>query len=409
MQAIILAAGMGRRLGELTRYDTKCMIEVNGIRIIDRLLANLAVARLSRIVLVIGFQGDKLRAYLGNEYCGIPIYYLENPYYAYTNNIYSLFLARHHLASDDTLLLESDIVFEKRILERVLEEPYPDVAVVDRYKSWMDGTMVTVDEKQFIVDFVSKHTFSYEKTPTYFKTVNIYRFSKEFSVGKYVPFLEAYCKCFDNSAYYEQILAVLSLLDKAGLKALPLEGEKWYEIDDMQDLDIAETLFGKKEGLLPGYQKRYGGYWRFPFLFDFAYLVNPHFPTERMLEELKANFDKLLRQYPSGSYVNRRLVAKHWSIPAEAVAVGNGAAELIRKLMELLSGRMGVILPTFEEYLVGDDRIETFLPLGPGYRYTVSDLKTFFEDKGVTSLLLLNPDNPSGNSIPYEDLISLAG
>ena len=95
---------------------------------------------------------------------------------------------------------------------------HPDVAVVDRYKSWMDGTMVTVDEKQFIVDFVSKHTFSYEKTSTYFKTVNIYRFSKEFSVGKYVPFLEAYCKCFDNSAYYEQILAVLSLLDKAGLK-----------------------------------------------------------------------------------------------------------------------------------------------------------------------------------------------
>lgn len=110
------------------------------------------------------------------------------------------------IASDDTLLLESDIVFEKRILERVLEEPYPNVAVVDRYKSWMDGTMVTVDEKQFIVDFVSKHTFSYEKTSTYFKTVNIYRFSKEFSVGKYVPFLEAYCKCFDNSAYYEQIL-----------------------------------------------------------------------------------------------------------------------------------------------------------------------------------------------------------
>lgn len=45
----------------------------------------------------------------------------------------------------------------------MLEEPYPDVAVVDRYKSWMDGTMVTVDEKQFIVDFVSKHTFRTKK------------------------------------------------------------------------------------------------------------------------------------------------------------------------------------------------------------------------------------------------------
>ncbi|WP_139119184.1 aminotransferase class I/II-fold pyridoxal phosphate-dependent enzyme, partial [Bacteroides fragilis] len=89
--------------------------------------------------------------------------------------------------------------------------------------------------------------------------------------------------------------------------------------------------------------------------------------------------------------------------------VGNGSAELRRKLMELLPGIMGVILPSFEEYLVRAYRIESFFPFGPGYRYTVSDLKTFFEDKGVPSLLLLNPANPSGSSIPYEDLISLTG
>ena len=90
----------------------------------------------------------------------------------------------------------------------------------------------------------------------YYKTVNIYKFSKEFSRTHYVPFLEAYTKALGNKEYYEQVLRVITLLDKCELKALPLDGQKWYEIDDVQDLDIAETLFANSVTKLSRYQKR---------------------------------------------------------------------------------------------------------------------------------------------------------
>ena len=73
MQAIILAAGMGRRLGEFTKQNTKCMVQVNGTRLIDRLLGQLSKLSLSRIVIVIGYEGEKVVAHVGSEYQGIKI------------------------------------------------------------------------------------------------------------------------------------------------------------------------------------------------------------------------------------------------------------------------------------------------------------------------------------------------
>lgn len=141
-----------------------------------------------------------------------------------------------------------------------------------------------------------KKTFRYADIDDYYKTVNIYKFSKEFLRNSYVPFLEAYSKALGNNEYYEQVLRVITLLERCELKGLPLEGERWYEIDDIQDLDIAETIFAEQDQL-QRYQKRYGGYWRFPKLKDFCYLVNPYFPPQKMCEELQANFNVLLREY----------------------------------------------------------------------------------------------------------------
>ena len=149
-------------------------------------------------------------------------------------------------------------------------------------------------------------------------------------------FLEAYITALGNNEYYEQVLRVITLLDKCDLKALPLQGEKWYEIDDVQDLDIAETLFAE-EGLSL-YQKRYGGYWRFPTLLDFCYLVNPYFPPQRMVEEMKSNFATLLTEYPSGMSVNNLLISKYFNLNRDYVCVGNGAAELI-KVFDGIFGR----------------------------------------------------------------------
>lgn len=413
MQVIILAAGMGRRLGELTQDNTKCMVTVNGVRLIDRLLRQLVSVSnpLHRIVIVIGYEGKKLKEYLGNSYQHIPLEYVENPIYNKTNNIYSLFLAKEELAYDDTLLVESDLIFEDGVFEKVLSNPFPNLAVVAKYESWMDGTMVVLDGENNIVTFVPKSAFSYNDVERYYKTANIYKFSRDFSVTKYIPFLEAYSKAMGTNEYYESVLRVLSMLDKTGLKGLPIDNMKWYEIDDVQDLDIAETLFatdGKAKQLR--YQQRYGGYWRFPHLLDFCYLVNPYFPTERMRNELRASFDTLLSEYPSGMKVNTLLMSKYFNIYQDYVCIGNGAAELIKTLMEQLTGKLGVVYPTFEEYPNRKDKntLVLYIPNNRDFRYTVKELEEYFEDKDISSLLLINPDNPSGNFISCEDVLSLA-
>lgn len=411
MQAIILAAGMGRRLGELTQGNTKCMIKVNGVRLIDRMLTQLCALNLNRVVIVAGYKGKELVEHIGNRYNDrLKIEWAWNPVYDKTNNIYSLSIVKQQLQEDDTLLIESDLIFDDKMFRMILADPYPNLALVAKYETWMDGTMVCIDSDNNIVNFVPRKAFNYDEVDSYYKTVNIYKFSREFSERVYVPFLDAYCRVMGNNEYYEQVLRVITLLDKAELKALPIGNERWYEIDDVQDLDIAENIFASEHERLGKFNKRYGGYWRFPKMLDFCYLVNPFFPPKRMKDELRANFDVLLTQYPSGMQVNALLAGKYFGIRQEMAVVGNGAAELIKTLMASLEGKMGVVLPTFEEYpnRVERSRLVTFAPDNADLRYTASDLMHYFDDKEISTLLLVNPDNPSGNFIPKNEILELA-
>ena len=410
MQAIILAAGMGKRLGEYTKNNTKCMVEVNGVKLIDRVFKQLATLPISRVVMVIGYEGEKLRNYLGDEKEGLRIDYVENSVYNKTNNIYSLWLAKQQLQEDDTLLIESDLIFDDQMLPLICNHPEPNLALVAKYEPWMDGTMVLIDDDRNIVNFVSKAAFDYSQIDKYFKTVNVYKFSRDFSRQKYVPFLEAYTKSVGNNEYYENVLRIISFLNSHDLKALPIQGLKWYEIDDKQDLDIAEALFSDPETLLRKYYTRYGGFWRFPQMLDFCYLVNPYFRRSRIIDELEANFRTLLGEYPSGMKVNTLLASKCWGVREEYIIPGNGAAELIKALMENLGGTLGVVRPTFEEYpnRIAPERVVAFVPDNRDFRYSADDLIGYFGTHPVDNLLLINPDNPSGNFIPRADICRLS-
>ena len=409
MQAIILAAGMGKRLGEYTKNNTKCMVPVNGVPLIDRVLNQLSSLKLSRVVIVVGYEGQKLIDYIGNEYNGLKIEYIFNSIYDKTNNIYSLALAKDKMQEDDTLLLESDLIFDDRLFSLVVDNPCPNLALVAKYEAWMDGTMVQIDDERNIVNFVPKEAFRHEQADSYYKTVNIYKLSKEFSANRYVPFLEAYMKAIGNNEYYENVLRILSFLDCKDLKALPITDEKWYEIDDKQDLDIAEALFADDEQLMQKFYSRYGGFWRFPKMLDFCYLVNPFFPSQRMLDEMKASFRTLLTEYPSGMKVNALLASKCWGVSEKYIVPGNGAAELIKFLMDNLNGKLGVIRPSFEEYPNRyQGEVVTFIPQNSDFRYTGQDIIDYYADKGIANLLLINPDNPSGNFIPKDDILKVA-
>ena len=411
---------MGRRLGDYTKNNTKCMVPVNGVRLIDRLLGQLAKQHLNRVIIVVGFKGKELREHveelritnyeLQPRESELKIEFAENPVYDKTNNIYSLAIVKDKLQEDDTLLIESDLIFSDNMIPMIVNAPYPNLALVAKYETWMDGTMVRLDDDQNIVNFISKDAFDYNDIDSYYKTVNIYKLSKEFSQQKYVPFLDAYTKAVGNNEYYENVLRIISLLNNHDMKALPIGQEKWYEIDDQQDLDIAEALFADEKDVLRKYYGRYGGFWRFPQMLDFCYLVNPYFPSRRLKDELRANFDTLLTEYPSGMKVNTLIASKCFGVSEQYVVPGNGAAELIKVLMEESQGKIGFTRPTFEEYpnRYDKDCQVTFVPQNEDYRYTADDLMAFFNDKDISQLMVINPDNPSGNFIPQADILRLA-
>ena len=410
MQAIILAAGMGKRLKELTKNNTKCMVKVNGITLIERMLRQIEKHLLSRIVIVIGYEGQKLVDFINMLNIKTPIVYVTNPIYDKTNNIYSLALAKEWLCKDDTLLFESDLIFEDAVLDLLLSDSHDTLALVDKYESWMDGTCVKLADDDSIEAFVPGSKFKFNEIKEYYKTVNIYKFSKKFSKNYYVPFLEAYQSALGENEYYEQVLRVITMLDKPVIRAKRLTGQRWYEIDDIQDLDIAESIFTPNEAeQVKLLQSRYGGYWRYPKLLDFCYLVNPYYPPAKMKDEIRANFDTLLTQYPSGMQVNSLLAAKNFGVHAENIIVGNGAAELIKSLMGTFKGLTGFIRPTFDEYPNRYSKEETvnFIPCNRDYSYTADDIIQYFSDKKIDNLVIVNPDNPSGNYILKKDIMKL--
>ena len=167
MQAIILAAGMGKRLKELTQNNTKCMVKVNGVTLIDRMLHQIEKQHLSRIIIVVGYEGQKLIDYIGTLDIQTPITYINNPIYDKTNNIYSLALAKDWLCKDDTILFESDIIFEDAVLDTLVSDSRDTLALVDKYEPWMDGTCVKLDEEDDIVDFIPGKKFDFNDTDGY--------------------------------------------------------------------------------------------------------------------------------------------------------------------------------------------------------------------------------------------------
>lgn len=234
MQAIMLAAGMGSRLGKYTKDNTKCMLDVYGKTLLERAIDSLLNANINKLILVLGYKKENVKKYIKETKLDekIEIEFIDNDVYDKTNNIYSLYLAKDKLIQDDTILLESDLIYDESIISELVNSKYNDAALVAKYEEWMDGTMVTLNEDKVISSFVEKNNFDYNEVNSYYKTVNIYKFSKDFCKRFYLPFLESYIKAYGHNDYYELVLKVISGLKDAKLYGVVLDGKDWYEIDD---------------------------------------------------------------------------------------------------------------------------------------------------------------------------------
>ena len=414
MQALMLAAGMGKRLGRYTQNGTKCMVKVNGKALIEYAIEALIDAGIKKFTLVIGYRGEILKNYIFEHFNeqnlkGMEIDFIENPIYDKTNNIYSLYLAKDIILSDDTILLESDLIFDSKILRDFINSQDRNLAMVSHFEPWMDGTCTLLDREKNIIGMLDKAHFDWNNIGDYYKTVNIYKLSKEFSEKYYIPFLEAYQKSFGRNEYYETVLKVLTLLDAKTLKGYTVRGDQWYEIDDPADLAIAETRFAPVQEKLRLMENNYGGYWRFPQIKDFCYLVNPYFPPKKLCDELKSSFDKLLTSYPSGARQQNLLAGKIFNILPEHIVVGNGAAELIKSFGEMVSGKTAIPYPTFNEYparFCNSSTVEIEVNKET-FEYTVDDILASVDRNQANNVLLINPDNPSGHFLKQNDVLHL--
>jgi histidinol-phosphate/aromatic aminotransferase/cobyric acid decarboxylase-like protein/choline kinase len=408
VQGIILAAGMGRRLGELTSDRPKAMLEVAGRTLIERALDALAELGVSRIVLVVGYRAEQLMMLIGDSHRGVPVIYVTNPEYSTTNNIYSLFRARQEFAADDSLLLEADVIFDHSILEQLARDPRANLVAVARYHSGLDGTVVTLSDSGHIESFIPKQ-FQDRGRSDYFKTINLYKFSKSYIESTYMPVLDAYVAALGKNAYYEEVLSILTGLALPKLSALVVTDHRWYEIDTAEDLLNASTVFAPPERMYDGYASRYGGLWRFPHVRDFALLVNPYFPPPALKHQLEHNFSTVMAMYPSTQEVLQHLAGHLFEVAHDQVLVGNGASELIAVLGACISGEtIGVPIPAFEEYRsrFQPGQVIDLSSASGAANLNVAELVSALERVDV--LVVVNPHNPSGACLTTRELEQLA-
>lgn len=413
MQALMLAAGMGKRLGKYTAGNTKCMLNVNGKTLIERAIEALLDADINKLVLVLGYKGGNVKKYLLEE-CTNPrikemeLVFVDNNVYDKTNNIYSLYLAKDELAKDDTILLESDLIYDYDLIKRLVDSNEPNLVSVAKYKQWMDGTVIKIDNDLNILEFIEKKNFDFDEIDDYYKTVNVYKFSKEFINKEFNAFLDAYIKAYGENEYYELVLKIIAHLSRSSLKALDVSDIKWYEIDDGQDLDIVNCLFTDGLEKLKNFQKRYGGYWRFDNLLDYCYLVNPYYPPKSMIDKINYFSKELITNYPSGQQVECINAGRLFNDTDEKYfCVGNGAAELINCLGKILSGKMLVSKASFNEYFRCFDNVEfdIFDMKDSNYQYDVDFIDSKIEENDI--ICLVNPDNPTGAFINKNDMLKI--
>lgn len=409
MQALMLAAGMGKRLGKYTNNNTKCMVEVAGKKLIDRAIDAVRYAGINKMIFVVGYQGQVLIDYIVNNYSDgkTEFVFIDNKDYATSNNIYSFYMAKDYIIQDDTILMESDLIYDKSLIKDILKVRHKNVAAIAKYKSWMDGTVVTCDKSGYITQFIDKADINYDFINDYYKTVNVYKLSKEFCKNVYLPFLEAYMKAYGLNSYYETTLKVVAHLSRTQLYGYEIGDTPWYEIDDAQDLDIANVMFSKGKQKYDLVISKFGGYWRYDTMLDFCYLVNPYFPTKDFIQKMQREFPVLLGAYPSGLNMQNMNAERIFGIEQDYVLVGNGASELINAMGIVTDGTIAVGVPTFNEYVRCFRNCNIMYIDNSQWDYRINlDAYKAACDK-CDLLCLVSPDNPSGAMLTKSQAVEL--
>lgn len=233
--ALLLAAGTGTRLQPLTLDAPKCLTEVGGIPILERLVNNLRAQGFRRLILVLGYLGDCIQKFLEQPANDMQIDYVINPDYRTTNNIYSLWLARKQI-HEPFLLIESDLVFEACMLDDMLQ---PDKMAISRMLPWMNGTTVELGPQGRVTAF--RCSSDTNDRAGQYKSVNLYSLSLP-SWNKVEKRLTRYIMEGRLGEYYEVVFSEMIADGTLSFDAVFFDANQWYEIDTLADLLDAEAM-----------------------------------------------------------------------------------------------------------------------------------------------------------------------
>lgn len=409
MQALVLADMKQPGLKSLSENNPTCMISICGFLIIEKMLKQLDEDRsISRIVLVVGDHKKELIDFVLQMKLNTEVVFVENDLYQESGTLYSVFRAREYLSMEDTIIMNSQLIMEKCLLEKALKKNKNNIVFVDSYKDWMTGEFASISQDGNIFSFDKKIV---EKLDGAYKVLGICKFNVDFIRKYYIPAMEMMISVLGTRLTYIAPLSAIVISDAVKIKAEYAGGASWREINTIEDVNQSEVIFSEDEKtMIDRMLGSWGGYWRYPDYLDYFYLVTPYYPPSELINELKNNFCTLLEQYPSGMRVNANLAASAFGVSVKNIIIGNGAAELIKSVMSCVKGKTGFIRPTFEEYPNRYDQMEAinYVVESDEFSYSADDVIGYFEDTDISNLVLVNPDNPSGNYIAKKDILRMA-
>lgn len=400
MHAVILAAGCGRRMLPLTSTCHKGLLPIGDTTPLDRIVDELDSIGAATITVVTGHRADEVEQHLRTGHPGAPLRFIFNARYASTNNIVSLALALAQVeAGAEVILVECDLLLAPGTLERLCAGPSRNIALVDRYRTGMDGTVVTIENGLLTAIHppeAQREDFTYAGT---FKTLNVYRFTAELAHGVLAPLTSA---GDDEDAYYEAMLARVPNLAALEIEAAAVDAASWTEIDDPVDLAAARFAFAPQDrGQI--LDRARGGHWSFALL-DFSFMVNVRFPTPAMLAAMRHALGDIVGSYGSSApVVNEKLSWLLGCDPSRLVALA-GASQALPVLRAIWQGASVTIpAPAFGEYVRMFPGATTYAD-APGVDRTKLEQAADHHDVVV----IVNPNNPTGTTLPAAEVHALA-
>ncbi|MGH9056379.1 MAG: NTP transferase domain-containing protein, partial [Acidimicrobiales bacterium] len=377
MKAVILAAGLGRRMRPLTDHTHKALLPIAGTTILDRLLGSLRDCNVHDICIVTGYRAEQITKAVEGGFADLNVEYVHNAQYETTNNIFSMALACENISlDDDILLVESDLIVDHRTMQQIVQTPYQNAALVDRHRVGMDGTVVSVASDDSITHIHPSHLqdekFDFSDK---YKTLNIYKFDKNFVKPVLRDLLSFYSRSIDSSCYYELLLGVLIYMRATTIYAERVE-YPWAEVDDPNDLAVAEFDFNPSSRR-PTVERSWGGSWSMPFL-DFFFIRNAHFPTAAIVAEMRENLGLVMSRYGSSQEILNRKMSYFQHCDERNIFLLNGASQAYPILRSVFSnssvlmpdptfGEYRRIFPTAMTYLdAGDIDVASVVTVAPG-------------------------------------------